>query len=528
MEQVYDAVVVGAGPNGLVAANLLVDAGWKVVVLEAADQPGGAVRSATDIPAPGFTADLFSAFYPLAAASPAIGGLGLGAYGLVWANAPAVLAHVLDDGRAAVLARDEDQTAASLDAFAAGDGNAWRRWARRWREIEQPALGALLRPFPPVRDGVAIARRLGVNRSLRLARLAALPARRFVEEEFRGAGAGLLVAGNALHTDLSPEAAGSSLYGLLLAMLGQHHGFPVPRGGSGKLTDALVARLASKGGELRCGAEVRTVVLGDAGADGVILTDGRRVRARHAVLADVPAPLLYRRLVGEAHLSSRLRHDLTRFQWDNSTVKVNWAIDRPIPWKAAEAGRAGTVHLGGGLDDMTRYSADLATRTVPKRPFIVLGQMSTTDPTRSPAGTEAAWAYAHLPRGDHSPETVAAFADAIDSEVERQAPGFRDAVRARLVQAPTDLQMANAALDRGALNGGTAAIHQQLVFRPTPGLGRPDTPIPGLFLAGSSAHPGGGVHGACGANAARVALLRSRVGRRMYDASVGAWQRYLS
>jgi phytoene dehydrogenase-like protein len=528
MSQMCDAVVIGAGPNGLVAANLLVDAGWDVVVLEAAPQPGGAVRSAADTPAPGFTADLFSAFYPLAAASPVLDRLDLATYGLTWTHAPAVLAHVFDDGRAAVLSRDEDETAASVDAFAAGDGAAWRRWARRYREVEEPVLGALLRPFPPVRDGASIARRLGVNRSLRFARLAMLPVRRFIEEEFRGAGAGMLVAGNALHTDLSPEAAGSSVYGLLLAMLGQHHGFPVPQGGSGRLTDALVARLAAHGVTVRCNSEVRRVVLGERGAEGVVLRDGTTVTARQAVLADVPAPALYRRLVGEEHLSPRLRHDLDRFQWDNATVKVNWALDRPIPWTSPGTERAGTVHLGGTIDDLTRHSADLATGTVPRRPFVLLGQMTTTDPTRSPEGTESAWAYAHLPRDRVSAEAVTAFVASMEDEVERRAPGFRDVVRATMVQSPRDLESEDASLDGGALNGGTAAIHQQLVFRPTVGLGRPDTSFPGLFLAGASAHPGGGVHGACGANAARVALLRARVGRRVYDGSVGAVQRHLS
>jgi phytoene dehydrogenase-like protein len=523
----FDAVVVGAGPNGLVAANLLADAGWSVAVLEAAEHPGGAVRSAPDHPAPGYTADLFSAFYPLAAASPVVGGMRLEEHGLRWVHAPAVLAHALDDGRAVLLSRDLDQTAASVDAFGSGDGDAWRRWVCRWREVERPVLDALLHPFPPVRPALSMARRLGPARALRLARTAVLPARRFVGEEFRGEGAALLVAGNAMHTDLSPEAPGSALYGLLLAMLGQEHGFPVPEGGSGRLTDALVDRLRSRGGVLRCATPVTSVVLGDTAVEGVGLASGERIRARRAVLADVPAPHLYRSLVGAGHLSARLRADLDRFQWDNATVKVNWATSEPIPWRNPEVSRAGTVHLGGGLDDLTRCGADLATSTVPDRPFVLLGQMTTTDPSRSPAGTESAWGYAHLPRDVGSPEVVAEFVRRIEAEVERHAPGFRDVVTARSVQSSADLEAADPALDGGALNGGTAALHQQLVFRPTPGLGRADTPFPGLFLAGSSAHPGGGVHGACGANAARAALLRSRVGARVYDASVGAAQRYL-
>ncbi len=523
----YDAVVVGAGPNGLVAANLLVDAGWSVVVVEEQDEPGGAVRSAADHPLAGYTADLFSAFYPLAAASPVIRAMRLDEYGLVWEHAPLVLGHAFDDGRAAVLSRDLDVTAASVDDFAAGDGDAWRSWVDRWRELEAPALDALLRPFPPVRPALAMARRLGVVRGLRTARLGVLPARTFVREEFRGEGAAMLVAGNAMHTDLAPESASSAVYGLLLAMLGQTRGFPVPRGGSGRLTDALVSRLRSRGGELRCGHAVTSVLIDASGAEGVELASGERLVAG-CVLADVPAPHLYRSLVGEARLPERLRRDLDRFRWDSGTVKVNWATSAPIPWRNPALAGAGTVHLGGGLDDLTRAAADLATGRVPERPFVLLGQMTTTDPSRSPAGTESAWAYAHLPHRDHPREAVSRFVTSIEDEVERHAPGFRDVVLGRSVQAPSDLQDSDGALDGGALGGGTSAVHQQLVFRPTPGLGRPDTFVPGLFLAGSSAHPGGGVHGACGANAARAALLRARVGRRVYDGSVGWAQRRLS
>jgi phytoene dehydrogenase-like protein len=233
-------------------------------------------------------------------------------------------------------------------------------------------------------------------------------------------------------------------------------------------------------------------------------------------------------MVGEHHLSARLRGDLDRFDWDNATVKVNWATSGPVPWRNTAAAAAGTVHLGGGLDELSRTATDLTTGTVPERPFVLLGQMTTTDPSRSPAGTESVWAYAHLPRGRRSAQEIEAFAATIEAEVERHAPGFRDTVVARAVQSSADLEAANPSLDGGALNGGTAALHQQLVLRPTPGLGRPDTPFAGLFLAGSSAHPGGGVHGACGANAARAALLRARVGPRVYDSTVGAAQRYLS
>ncbi len=523
----YDAVVVGAGPNGLVAANLLVDAGWSVAVLEEQDAPGGAVRSAADHPVPGWTADLFSAFYPLAAASPVLAAMGLQEHGLSWQHAPLVLGHAFDDGRAVVLSRDLDETADSVEEFAAGDGAAWRSAVAQWCEVEQPALDALLGPFPPVRPALALARRLGPARGLRAARLGVLPSRTFVREQFDGDGAAMLVAGNTMHTDLGPESATGAVYGLLLAMLGQTRGFPVPRGGAGRLSDALAARLRSRGGELRCGARVASVLIGPDGAAGVELASGERLPAA-AVLADVPAPQLYRVMVGEARLPHRLRRDLDHFRWDSGTVKVNWATSAPLPWRSPRLAGAGTVHLGGGLDDLTRVAADLATSRVPERPFVLLGQMTTTDPSRSPAGTESVWAYAHLPHGEHDPEVVSAFAQRIEDEVERAAPGFRDLVLGRSVQSSRALEDADRALDGGALGGGTSALHQQLVFRPTPGLGRPDTFVPGLFLAGSSAHPGGGVHGACGANAARAALMRARVGRRLYDGTLGLAQRRLS
>ena len=521
MARTHDAVVVGAGHNGLVAANLLADAGWDVLVLEAMPHPGGAVRSAPDTPAAGFTADLYSAFYPLGAVSPVLRALDLATYGLSWTHAPDVLAHVFDDGRAAVLSRDLDRTAASLDEFAEGDGDAWRRLHDRWAEVEDDVLSALFTPFPPVRAGLRLARRVGVGKGLRLARFGALPVRRFVEEEFDGEGARMLVAGNALHTDLAPESAGGALYGTLLAMVGQRHGFPVPAGGSGRITDALVARLVARGGTVRCGTPVERVRVHDGRATGVVTSAGERVAAARGVLADVPAPILYDRLLADVPLPGRLRADLERFQWDAATVKVDWALRGPVPWIAG-AGGAGTVHLGADLDGLTRYAADLATRRTPGRPFTLFGQMTTADPGRSPAGTESAWAYTHLPRRDWSPGEVAAAAERLEAEVERHAPGFRDLVAGRLVQGPGDLEAAEPGLVGGAVNGGTASIHQQLVLRPTPGLGRADTVVPGLFLAGSSAHPGGGVHGGCGANAARAALARARVGRAVYDRAMGA------
>jgi phytoene dehydrogenase-like protein len=476
-QELVDAVVVGAGPNGLVAANLLADAGWSVLVLEAQPTPGGAVRSA-EVTAPGYTSDLYSSFYPLGLASPVLAALGLGEYGLRWRHAPAALAHPLPDGRAAVLSRDVQVTAASVDAFGAGDGAAWERMAAEWRRLSPALLDALFRPFPPTLPAARLLRVLGPSGALRFARFALLPVRRFGVEEFRGEGAPLLLAGNALHTDLAPESAGSAIFGWLLAMLGQDVGFPVPEGGSGRLTDSLVARLRARGGRLECDARVDGVVVRDGRAVAVRV-GGDTIGARRAVIADVAAPRLYLDLVGTDLLPPRLLADLRRFEWDTATVKIDWALSGRIPWQQEGTAGAGTVHVAGGMDELTVFAHQLTLGQVPSEPFVILGQTSTADPTRSPAGTESAWGYTHVP----------------------------------LHPRAHDLEDTNGNLVGGAVNGGTAGIHQQLVFRPTPGLGRPETPIERLYLASSSVHPGGGVHGAPGANAARAALRAGGTGR---------------
>ncbi|MDX3453836.1 NAD(P)/FAD-dependent oxidoreductase [Streptomyces sp. ME02-8801-2C] len=517
-----DAVVIGAGPNGLVAANVLADAGWSVEVLEEQPEPGGAVRHDRGVD-PDFVNDLFSAFYPLAAASPILAGFHLEEYGLRWSHAPAVLAHPLSDGRCAVLDRRVDTTAASLDAFAPGDGDAWRRLCDLWQTVRPDVLGALFTPFPPVRSAARLALTLRAAGGLRTARSLILPVRRLGEEEFRGEGGRLLLAGNALHADLAPEAAGSGGFGWLMSMLGQTYGFPVPVGGSGALTDALVRRLRARGGQVRCGERVETVVVRGGRAVGVRTAGGEAVPVHRAVLADVAVPVLYRELVGPEHLPAQLLDDLRRFQWDFATFKVDWALDGPVPWRAEGASRAGTVHLADGMDELTRFAAQIAMREVPDRPFALFGQMTTADATRSPSGTESAWAYTHVPhdiRRDAGEEGIDGawgktdqelMADRVEQQVERFAPGFRSRIRARRVLAPPTLEALDANLPGGAINGGTTAIHQQLLFRPVPGTGRPETPVAGLFLASAGAHPGGGVHGAPGANAARAALRAHRV-----------------
>jgi phytoene dehydrogenase-like protein len=517
-----DAVVIGAGPNGLIAANHLADRGWKVVVCEEQPEPGGAVRSG-EVTAPGFVHDLYSAFYPLTLASRHIAPLELERYGVNWLSAEGVVAHPHPDGRCALLSMDLEETCASLDAFAPGDGKAWRRLFDLWRRAGPHLVGALLTPLPPIRPAAGMLSVLGPRGLADFARFSLLPARRMAEESFKGDGGGWLIAGNALHADLTPESSGGGMFGWVLCGLGQQHGYPVPQGGAGEITRALVERLRDCGGEVVCGTPIERIEVRGRRARAALAADGRRFEARRAVLADCGAPALFLKMLPEKVVSERVRKDLRNYQYDNSTFKVNWALRGPIPWSAADARRASTVHVAEGMNGLTQATTQLAASEIPGRPFLVLGQYSMVDPSRSPEGTETAWAYTHVPQsprrdaagelsGDWAREEEGEhFADRMEEEVERLAPGFRQLILERHVQTPLDLERHNRNLVGGAINGGTAQLYQQAIFRPFPGLGRPTTPVRGLYLASSSAHPGGGLHGGPGGNAARTALWNDRL-----------------
>lgn len=518
-----DAIVIGAGPNGLAAANLLADRGWEVLLLEAQAGPGGAVRSAESIE-PGFVVDRFSAFYPLGIASPVLADLGLERHGLAWEHAPAVLAHPTPDGPSLVLSRDRATTAASLDAFAPGDGDRWLALQDRWEQMEGPLMEAFMRPFPPMRPGVRLLAGLRLRGAAELIRTGILTVRRFAEEHFEGEGGGLLIGGCGLHADMTPESAASGFFGWMLAALGQSRGWPVPRGGAGALTAALVRRFEAAGGELRCSSPVDAITIDGDRATGVI-AGGRAIRARRAVLADVVAPRLYGELLPSGAVPERVERDLARYQRGAATFKVNWTLDEPVPWRDPVVGEAGTVHLASSLDELTYGAADIACGRLPRDPFLLIGQMTTADPTRSPAGTESLWAYTSVPqevRGDAGGEGVSGrwddddcerFAARIEQRIEQYAPGFTSRIRGREIQSPRSMEADDANLLLGDKSLGTAELHQQLVFRPRIGLARAETPVPGLYLASASAHPGGGVHGACGANAARAALAHDRLRR---------------
>lgn len=521
----WDAVVVGSGPNGLTAANNLIDAGWSVLVLEAEEVVGGAVKSDSELD-PDFIHDTFSSFYPLAAASPALTALDLEQHGVTWRHAPTVLGHPLPDGDWAVIDRDRMWTAERMDRRHGGDGDAWLQLCESWDRVGEQLLRGLLTPFPPIRAGIEGLARLRSAGGLDFVKLILTPALDLGLTRFGGAGPRVLLAGNAGHSDIPLTSPGSGLMGVLMSMLAQNVGFPVPEGGAGQLSLALARRFEAAGGEIRCACRVSEILVERGRAVGVRAASGETYTAGRAVVADVVAPHLFGGLVRPEHLPARTRSAMRRFQLDPSTVKVDWALDGAVPWSSPPPRVPGTIHVGDSIGQIGETLAQVAAGVVPNDPFMLAGLMTSTDPARSPAGTESMWAYTHVPqrvRGDAADAGISGawnrddcerMADRMQDRFERLAPGFSSLIRARRVLGPRELESRNSNLIGGAIGGGSSQLHQQLIFRPVPGLGRAETPIKRLYLGSASAHPGGGVHGACGRNAARAALFHARLGRR--------------
>jgi phytoene dehydrogenase-like protein len=504
-----DAVVIGAGPNGLVAAITLAEAGRGVVVLEAQDRPGGAVLT-EELTLPGLRHDTFSATYPAAAASPALARMPLADHGLRWVHPPVAMAHPLDDGRAAALHRDLEATIASLESMQPGDGVAWGRFARGYLDHIDALRHVLLGGFPPVWGGLRLAAGLRLAGTLEFARLLLAPATALACELFTGPHAQAWLYGSALHGDVPLAETGSAISGTYLQLLGHAAGWPSPQGGAGALTDALVSYLRSLGGQVRTGARVDRVVARHGRVAGVITAGGRRYRTG-TVVADVgPQALL--RLAGDA-FDDRYRRTLGRFRYGPGTVKVDWALSAPLSFVAEAANAAGTIHLGGGPEELAQGSALLRAGQVPDRPFLLAGQQSRFDLTRTPGGTgdlHALYAYTHVPHEFDWAAQGERFLGAIEAQVDRFAPGFRDLIRARHVLAPGDLQRRNPNLVHGDVGGGTYQL-DQIVFRPVPSIVPYRTPVRGLVIGSASAFPGGAVHGVPGRAAARVALWQSRL-----------------
>jgi phytoene dehydrogenase-like protein len=466
---VPDVVVVGAGPNGLAAAITCATAGRSVLVLEATDAIGGGARTA-ELTLPGFAHDVCSAIHPLGAVSPFFESAGLEHHGLELLHAEVALAHPLDGGRAGVLHRSVAATVEGLGA----DGAVWRRtvgWtAERWPELAPALLGPLLRvPHHPV----AMA-----GFGLRGLPPATWLARSFRTDEARG-----LFAGAAGHTFLPLSRPFTSGMGLMLLASAHVAGWPVVRGGTGRLTDAMASRLLELGGEIEVGRPVRSL---------------HDVPDSQAVLFDVtPRQLL--RICGDA-LPGGYQRRLRSFRYGPGVFKVDYALSEPVPWTNSDARRAGALHLGGTLKEMVQAEADVATGRHPARPFVLVGQQSVVDDTRAPAGQHTLWTYCHTP-----PRSTVDMTDAIEAQLERFAPGFRDVVLARHTADSAWYEAYNENLVGGDIAGGSHG-GLQLVLRPRPGVPAYRTPNPRLFLCSASTPPGGGVHGMCGMNAAQEAL----------------------
>ena len=470
----YDAVVVGAGPNGLVGAITLARAGRKVLVLEAGATIGGGLRSA-ELSDAGFVHDICSTVQALGVASPAFHDLPLAAHGVEWCHADFPLAHPLDDGRAAVLRRDVAETA---DALTPKDGNKYRRLVAPLVSHANPLVATFLSPLQMPRAPILAAR---------FGRHAIRSADGLARGRFDGDQPRALLAGLSAHSIQPLTGAGTAGYGLFLGMLAHASGWPVARGGSQQLADALGAILTELGGEIVTNHEVR---------------DLHEIPSARTTLLDVtPRQLLQ---IGGDEITGRYRRALTRYRYGPGVFKIDWALDGPIPWTNPDVRRAGTVHLGGRLEEITAAEAQVHAGQHPERPYVIVVQPTVMDPSRAPTGSHTAWAYCHVPNGSTVDQTAP-----IEQQLERFAPGFRDVVRARATMNTAAMETHNANYVGGDINGGAGDV-RQLFTRPIASRHPWATSIPGVYMCSSATPPGGGVHGMCGLHAARLALDRDR------------------
>lgn len=466
------ATIIGSGPNGLTAAIILARAGFRTTVLEAAPSIGGGMRSA-ELTLPGFVHDVCSAVHPLAIGSPVFETFPLSEHGLQWIQPPLPVAHPLDNGTVAVLHRSLDATVEALGV----DGPAYRRsvevFAGNWR----PLLDEILAPLHLPRRPMLLAR-FGAE--------ALFPATVSARVLFRTAAARALFAGMAAHSLLPLEAVASAAIGWVMSVAGHVGGWPFPRGGSQSLANSLASYFQSIGGTIVTNNAVRTL---------------DQLNGADLVMCDV-TPRQFLRLAGH-RLPERFCRSLEAFRYGPGIFKIDWALREPIPWTASDCRRAGTLHLGGTLDEISAGERAACGGTVPQRPFVLLAQPSLFDRTRAPAGQHTAWAYAHVPYGSTVDMT-----ERIEAQVERFAPAFRGTILARHTFAPADLEAHNANLVGGDITGGSQNLGQ-LFLRPTRMLYR--TPLKGVYLCSASTPPGAGVHGMCGYHAARMALRDKQV-----------------
>jgi phytoene dehydrogenase-like protein len=470
MQSEYDAVVIGSGPNGLAAAITLARAGRSVLVLEANATIGGGARSA-ELTLPGFLHDVCSAVHPLAAGSPFFQTLPLERFGLEWIQPEISLAHPLDNGSAACLWRDVDETAARLN----DDAIAYRRLMRplvlNWTKLAPEFLQPMLH-FP--RHPIALGR-FGLS--------AICPAQFFANSYFKSAPARALFAGIAAHSFLPLTAPASAAFALVLGMAGHAVGWPIPRGGSQTIANALAAYLRELGGKIETNRRVQD--LRDLPSSRAFFFDTSVWQFAH---------------IARNQLPTRYRRRLENFRHAPGVFKIDYALSERVPWKASECRRAGTIHLGGTLEEIALGENEVSRGAHPKRPFVLVAQQSLFDETRAPRGQHTLWSYCHVPHGSDSD-----MSERIERQIERFAPGFRDCIRARHITTPRDLERSNPNLAGGDINGGAANLWQ-LIARPVLSSNPYRTPLAGVYLCSSSTPPGGGVHGMCGYHAASAAL----------------------
>jgi phytoene dehydrogenase-like protein len=467
----YDAVVVGSGPNGLSAAIVLARTGRRVLVREAAEEPGGGMRT-EELTLPGYLHDVCSIVHPLAVSSPFFRTLPLAEHGLEWIHSPACLAHPFDDGSVAMLERDVEATGATLGP----DARAWKRvvgrWVPRWETLAEDILGPLEFPDHPLmlaRFGLS-----GIRSAEALAR-----------RGFEGEQARALFAGNAGHSMVPLDRSPTAAFGLTLAAAGHAVGWPIARGGSRSIARAMISHLRSLGGEIETGAPVRTI---------------DELRGVPLVFLNL-TPRQVLSLAGH-RLSRRYRRALERYRYGAGSFKMDWALSGPIPWRNPECARAATVHLGGTMEEIAASEAAPLSGKLPERPFVLLVQPTLFDPTRAPEGGQSAWAYCHVPFGCDVDMT-----EAIEDQIERFAPGFRDLVIARSTMPPSGLEAHNPNLVGGDISAGAMTL-RQVFFRPAFQRIPYRTPLDGVYLCSAATPPGGAVHGMCGYYAARAALGR--------------------